>query len=176
MGERRYSSTILDLDSRWTRVVNFTPRPFYSEGKSARCPFDRLGGPQSHSGRYGEEKNLLFLQGIELQTCYSHLILHIKFCRLTLYNVWSLRSFVKYTYRQLFFIFCFSPPPRNLVLFYRSWVFQYYFTEMVMLRRLSRIYRNPLKHGRLNKIKNILVPTPRKRRCLHCRHQLVNAV
>jgi hypothetical protein len=40
-------------------VVSFTPRPLYPQGKSLRYPLDRrLGGPQSRSGRHGEEKNL----------------------------------------------------------------------------------------------------------------------
>jgi hypothetical protein len=40
-------------------VVNFTPRPHYPRGKSPRYPLDRrLGGPQSRSGRFGEEKIL----------------------------------------------------------------------------------------------------------------------
>jgi hypothetical protein len=34
-GERRYSSTILNLDTTWQCVVNFTPLPPYSQGK---CP------------------------------------------------------------------------------------------------------------------------------------------
>jgi hypothetical protein len=35
-------------------------------GKQLRYPLDRrLGGPQSQSGPYGEEKNRLLLQGIE---------------------------------------------------------------------------------------------------------------
>jgi hypothetical protein len=46
--------------------VNFKLRPLYSRGKSHRCPLDkRLGGPQSRSGRCGEETNLLSLAGIE---------------------------------------------------------------------------------------------------------------
>jgi hypothetical protein len=50
---------ILDLGSRWRWVVSFTPRPLYSQGKSPWYPLDRrLGGPQSRSGRGGEEKNL----------------------------------------------------------------------------------------------------------------------
>jgi hypothetical protein len=40
-------------------VVNFTPWPLYSRVKSPRYPLDRrLGGPQSRSGRFGEEKIL----------------------------------------------------------------------------------------------------------------------
>jgi hypothetical protein len=53
MGEWRYSSTILDLGTRWRWVVSFTPRPLYS-----RYSLDgRLGGRQSPSGRYGREKD-----------------------------------------------------------------------------------------------------------------------
>jgi hypothetical protein len=37
-------------------VVSFTPRPLCSQGKSPWCPLNRrLGGPQSRSGRGGEE-------------------------------------------------------------------------------------------------------------------------
>jgi hypothetical protein len=37
-------------------VVSFTPRPLYLGGKSLRYSLDRrLGGPQSRSGRRGEE-------------------------------------------------------------------------------------------------------------------------
>jgi len=32
---------ILDLDTRWRWVVSFTPRPFYSQGKSPRYPLVR---------------------------------------------------------------------------------------------------------------------------------------
>jgi hypothetical protein len=40
-------------------VASFTPQPLYSRGKSPRYPLDRrLGGPQSRSGRLGEEKFL----------------------------------------------------------------------------------------------------------------------
>jgi hypothetical protein len=38
-------------------VVSSTPRPLYPQGKSPWYPLDRrLGGPQSRSGRGGEEK------------------------------------------------------------------------------------------------------------------------
>jgi hypothetical protein len=48
----------LYIGTRWRRVVSFTPRPLYPQGKSPWYPFDRrLGGPQSRSGRGGEEKN-----------------------------------------------------------------------------------------------------------------------
>jgi hypothetical protein len=65
IGEWSYSSTILDFGSRWKKVVSFTPLLLYPRRKSLRYPFDkRLGGPQSRSGRRGEEKNLALL-GIE---------------------------------------------------------------------------------------------------------------
>jgi hypothetical protein len=49
----------LDLGTSWRWVVNFTLRPLYPRGKSPRYPLDRkLGGPQSRSGRFGEEKIL----------------------------------------------------------------------------------------------------------------------
>jgi hypothetical protein len=39
-------------------VVSFTARPLYPQRKSPWYPLDRkLGGPQSRSGRGGEEKN-----------------------------------------------------------------------------------------------------------------------
>jgi hypothetical protein len=40
-------------------VVSFTPLPLYPRGKNPRYLLDRrLGGPQSRSGRHGEEKIL----------------------------------------------------------------------------------------------------------------------
>jgi hypothetical protein len=45
---------------------NFTPRPLYPQGKNPWYPLDkRLGGPQSRSGRGGEEKNSQPPPGIE---------------------------------------------------------------------------------------------------------------
>jgi hypothetical protein len=50
--------SFFDLGTRWRWVVSFTPRPLYPQGKSPLYPLDRgLGGPQSRSGRGGEEKN-----------------------------------------------------------------------------------------------------------------------
>jgi hypothetical protein len=47
MGQWRYSSTILDLDTRWRWVVSFKPRPLYSRGNRPRYQVDsRLGGPE----------------------------------------------------------------------------------------------------------------------------------
>jgi hypothetical protein len=57
--EWRYSSTILDLSTRWRQVVSFMHLPFYPWGKSPQYPLDRmLGGPKYQSGCRGEEKNL----------------------------------------------------------------------------------------------------------------------
>jgi hypothetical protein len=40
-------------------MVGFTPLSFYPRGKDPRYPLHRrLGGPQSRSGRFGEEQNL----------------------------------------------------------------------------------------------------------------------
>jgi hypothetical protein len=58
MWEWRYSSTILDLCTRWMWVVSFKPLPLYPQAKSTRYTLDRrLGGPQYRSGRRGEKKN-----------------------------------------------------------------------------------------------------------------------
>jgi hypothetical protein len=47
---------ILDLSTRRRRVADFSPRPLYPRGKSPRYQFDgRVCGPQSWSGRGGEE-------------------------------------------------------------------------------------------------------------------------
>jgi hypothetical protein len=45
VGEWKYSSTIIDLDTRWRCVITFTPRPIYPWGRSPRYPlYRRLGG------------------------------------------------------------------------------------------------------------------------------------
>jgi hypothetical protein len=47
------------LGTSWRRIVSFTPQPLYPWGKSPQYPLHRrLGGPQSRSGRRGEEKDL----------------------------------------------------------------------------------------------------------------------
>jgi hypothetical protein len=59
MGEWRYSSTFLDLGTRWRSVVSFTSLPLYRRRKNLRDPLERrLGRSQSRSGRCGGEKNL----------------------------------------------------------------------------------------------------------------------
>jgi hypothetical protein len=51
------ASCILNLGTRWRRVVRFKPRKFYSRGISRRYPFDRkLGGPKKRSGGHGGDK------------------------------------------------------------------------------------------------------------------------
>jgi hypothetical protein len=57
---------ILDLGTIWRWVVSFTPRVLYPQGKSSWYPLDRrLGGPQTRSGRGGEEKNSQTLPALE---------------------------------------------------------------------------------------------------------------
>jgi hypothetical protein len=61
----------LDLGTSWRWVVSFTPLPLYPRGKSPRYPLDRrLGGPQSRSERFGEEK-ILDLTGARTPTPQS---------------------------------------------------------------------------------------------------------
>jgi hypothetical protein len=49
--ERRYGSTIFDLDAMWRKVVTFKGRQFH------RCPLHRrLGEPKIQPGRCGGEK------------------------------------------------------------------------------------------------------------------------
>jgi hypothetical protein len=58
MEEWRYSSTLLDLGTRWKWVVSFRPLPLYIRGKNTRYSLDRrVGAPQSQSACW-EEKNL----------------------------------------------------------------------------------------------------------------------
>jgi hypothetical protein len=56
MGERRYSSTIPDLITRWRWVISYMPQLLYSRSNSPQHPLDgRLGGPY---GCYEEERNI----------------------------------------------------------------------------------------------------------------------
>jgi hypothetical protein len=57
-----------DLGTRWRWVVSFTPRPLYPQGKSPWYTLDRrLGGPESRSGRGGEEKNFQPLRLVKVR-------------------------------------------------------------------------------------------------------------
>jgi hypothetical protein len=69
MGECRYSSNILKLDTKWRWVAIFTPRPLCPWGNRPRHPLcRRLGGLQIRSGFYGGKKNFLPLLGINPRT------------------------------------------------------------------------------------------------------------
>jgi hypothetical protein len=47
-GSGHITPCILDLGTIWRWMVNFTPRPFYPQGKSPWYPLDRrLDGPQT---------------------------------------------------------------------------------------------------------------------------------
>jgi hypothetical protein len=57
-GSRGIVPNILNIVTRWRSVVRFTPQSLYPRDESSWYPLDRrLGGPQSRSGRSGEEKN-----------------------------------------------------------------------------------------------------------------------
>jgi hypothetical protein len=59
-GVEVYLHSFFDPGTRWRWVVSFTPRPLYPQGKTSWYPLDRrLGGPQSRSGRGGEESLLV---------------------------------------------------------------------------------------------------------------------
>jgi hypothetical protein len=62
MGERRYSSTILDLGTRWKCVVSFTSLPLTPTEKSPRCPLSRwfagVGAPEVVWTLWSREKSL----------------------------------------------------------------------------------------------------------------------
>ena len=62
---RGMPSLILSFVTRFRRVVSLTPRSLYPLGKRLQCQLNRgLSGPETHSGRFGEKKNILLLQGI----------------------------------------------------------------------------------------------------------------
>jgi hypothetical protein len=65
VGKWRHSSNILDIGTRLRWVLRFTLRPFYPREKCRYGLCRRLGGPQSRSGPYGEEKNIPPLGEIE---------------------------------------------------------------------------------------------------------------
>ena len=55
-------SLLLNLGTQQKCVVNFTPWPHFPPGKNAKYPLNGgLGGSQSHSGHFVEEKNLQVL-------------------------------------------------------------------------------------------------------------------
>jgi len=49
---------VLNVETTWRWVFTFTLVPLYCQGKNPRYPLNRkLSGPNSRSGRFGEEKN-----------------------------------------------------------------------------------------------------------------------
>jgi hypothetical protein len=64
-GSGGIASHILDLDTRWRWVVNFTTGRFTPRERSPGTHWIRDSGPQSRSGRCGEEKNSQLLPGLE---------------------------------------------------------------------------------------------------------------
>jgi hypothetical protein len=59
---------ILNLGTSWIIVFSFTPRPLCSQEKSRQYQLNKtLGGTQSRSGRFGEDKNINPLPGFEPQ-------------------------------------------------------------------------------------------------------------
>jgi hypothetical protein len=66
LGSGGLTTRILDLGTTWRWVVTFTRRSLYPQRKSPWYLLDRrLSGPQSWSGRGGEEKNSQPLPGLE---------------------------------------------------------------------------------------------------------------
>jgi hypothetical protein len=58
LGSGGIAPRILDLGTRWRRVVSFTPQPLNHQGKSPWYPLDwRLDGTQIRSGHSGEENS-----------------------------------------------------------------------------------------------------------------------
>jgi len=57
-GKWRYSSSLSQLGTRWSGVVNFMSRPFYPRERTLVHISLRLDGPQRRSGHFRVEKNL----------------------------------------------------------------------------------------------------------------------
>jgi hypothetical protein len=102
MGEWVYRSTFswpLGTSCRW--VISFTPRPLYPQRKSPLYPLDRrLGGPQSQSGRRGEDK-ILDTTGTRIiglyhnpNICRSPILGQVLFLICCLGNVWNVKYFI----------------------------------------------------------------------------------
>jgi hypothetical protein len=65
-GSGGIASRILNLGTRWSWVVSFTPRPLHPQEKRPLYPLERsFGGPQSRPGRGGEEKKSQPQLGLE---------------------------------------------------------------------------------------------------------------
>lgn len=83
-GDSRNSSTILNPGTGWRRMASPTHLPLYHWGQSPWYQLDRrLGGPQSQSGLYGENKNLLLLSELNLSyPAHSLVAIPTELCRL----------------------------------------------------------------------------------------------
>jgi hypothetical protein len=73
VGSGCIDSVILNLGTRWGWVISFLVPVVYPQGKSPWCPLNRgLAGPQLQGDRFGEDKDLLLLPGIEPRfLCYT---------------------------------------------------------------------------------------------------------
>jgi hypothetical protein len=65
MGEWKYSSVIVDLDTRRRWVVSFTSLPLYPQENLSYLSHGRLCRPERPSGRCGVQKNILTLPEIK---------------------------------------------------------------------------------------------------------------
>jgi hypothetical protein len=54
-GRRSIAPFILNLDARWRRVINITPRPLYPHDRTPVPTGRRLGWSQRQSRRFGGE-------------------------------------------------------------------------------------------------------------------------
>jgi hypothetical protein len=91
----------LYLITRWRWVVTFMHLPLYRRRKSPRYPLHRrLGGPQSRSGRCGEDINFLPLTGIELEPSSPKFIIQIWHNKLNR-NSWSWLAYEKLQGHQI---------------------------------------------------------------------------
>jgi hypothetical protein len=75
MGECRNRSIILDLGTRWSRVVSFTLRPLYPWENRPQYPlYRRLVGPQTRSIRFAGNRTPAFQAVARHSTDYAILI------------------------------------------------------------------------------------------------------
>jgi hypothetical protein len=63
---RGIAPLILNLNTRWRSVVNFTPRLLCLLEKNPEHKDRQFGGPQGQSGCNGEDRNLSALSELEL--------------------------------------------------------------------------------------------------------------
>jgi hypothetical protein len=74
MGEWRYSTTILDLGTRWRWTVSFTPLSLYPRERNPRYPLDRrLCVPQKNLTPAGNRTPVFQLVAIPIELSLLHL-------------------------------------------------------------------------------------------------------